>query len=110
MWEVKFAKLLDKKNIKWEYTKDIFQYSYLGKIHHYNPDFYLVDFDLYIEIKGYPTERDIAKWTTSNIKNLNIFFGDDLNILGLNIDHKPIKHNIDRFRKKNARLINILVS
>ena len=87
-WEVEFAKLLDEKDIKWIYTNDKFDYVYENKIHKYNPDFYLPEFDTYIEIKGYPIKRDYAKWSTSNINNLNIFFGDDLLKLGLNLDVK----------------------
>lgn len=108
-WEVEFAKLLDKRNINWEYTKHQFDYLYNDEIHKYNPDFYLPEFDTYIEIKGYPTKRDIAKWTTSNIKNLNIFFGDDLIKLGMNLEVKDCYHNIDnKFRAKNLLLMNKL--
>ena len=56
-WEVEFAKLLDEKDIKWIYTNDKFDYVYENKIHKYYPDFYLPEFDTYIEIKGYPTKR-----------------------------------------------------
>lgn len=29
----------------------------------YFPDFYLPNLDLYIEVKGYERERDLAKWS-----------------------------------------------
>lgn len=111
-WEVEFAKILDKKNIKQVYTKDKFDYLYNKEIHKYNPDFYLSEFDTYVEIKGYPTKRDYAKWSTSNINNLNIFFGDDLLKLGLKLD---IKENIYKtipevFRVKNKELLNKLMN
>lgn len=110
-WEVEFAKLLDNKNIKWLYTTDKFDYRYNQEIHKYNPDFYLPEFDTYIEIKGYPTKRDYAKWSTSNIKNLNIFFGDDLLNLGLNLDVKlkGYENVPDKFRIKNQELLNKLM-
>lgn len=41
----------------------------------YFPDFYLPESDMWIEVKGYETERDIAKWESMiNVhkKNLNI--------------------------------------
>lgn len=109
-WEVEFAKLLDEKDIKWIYTNDKFDYVYENEIHKYNPDFYLPEFDTYIEIKGYPTKRDYAKWATSNINNLNIFFGDDLLKLGLNLDVKlkGYKKVPDKFRIKNQELLNKL--
>ena len=109
-WEVEFAKLLDEKDIKWIYTNDKFDYVYENKIHKYNPDFYLPEFDTYIEIKGYPTKRDYAKWSTSNINNLNIFFGDDLLKLGLNLDVKLKGYEkvTDKFRIKNQELLNKL--
>ena len=40
-----------------------FQYEYEGKTRNYYPDFYLVEDDKYVEIKGYETEKDRAKWT-----------------------------------------------
>lgn len=109
-WEVEFAKLLDEKDIKWIYTNDKFDYVYENKIHKYNPDFYLPEFDTYIEIKGYPTKRDYDKWSTSNINNLNIFFGDDLLKLGLNLDVKLKGYEKvpDKFRIKNQELLNKL--
>lgn len=37
-------------------------------VHLYFPDFYLSDYDIYIEVKGYKRERDICKWNA--VKNL----------------------------------------
>jgi hypothetical protein len=48
-WEVKYAKWLDSKNIKWEYEKDTFKL----KDTTYIPDFYLNDKNMYVEIKGF---------------------------------------------------------
>lgn len=50
-------------NIKWQRNKDSFAYTFQGKERRYTPDFYLIDDDVYIEIKGYKTEKDDAKWT-----------------------------------------------
>lgn len=36
--------------------------------HLYFPDFYLPDYNLYVEVKGYETERDRCKWAV--VKNL----------------------------------------
>lgn len=54
-WEVKYAKYLDKQDIKWLYESKPFD---LGSTT-YTPDFYLPAKDLYIEIKGW--WRDTAK-------------------------------------------------
>jgi len=54
-WEVKYAKWLDKRRIKWQYEPKAFD---LGKTT-YTPDFYLPESNIYIEIKGW--WRDDAK-------------------------------------------------
>lgn len=54
-WEVKFAQWCDKNNIIWLYESKTFD---LGNTT-YTPDFYLPEFHLYIEIKGF--WRDDAK-------------------------------------------------
>lgn len=39
----------------------------------YTPDFYLPDLDLYIEVKGYETDKDRSKWSqfTNNLEVWN---------------------------------------
>lgn len=54
-YEVAYAKWLDRQGIKWLYEPKTFD---LGNTT-YTPDFYLPEFDLYIEIKGW--WRDDAK-------------------------------------------------
>jgi len=54
-WEVNFAQWCDLSGIKWEYESKTFD---LGDTT-YTPDFYLSEFDLWIEVKGY--WRDDAK-------------------------------------------------
>jgi hypothetical protein len=64
-WEWKFAKYLDDNNIEWKRPKDKFYYEY-EKLNsgfgYYIPDFYLVKENRYVEIKGYETDKDRAKW------------------------------------------------
>lgn len=62
-WELKYARYLDLHEIKWIRNKDSFAYEYGGKERKYTPDFYLPDTDEYVEIKGYKTEKDDAKWS-----------------------------------------------
>jgi hypothetical protein len=48
--------------------------------------FYLLDSDEYIEIKGYKTEKDVAKWEQfSNDRKLKVFMHQDLIQLGIDI-------------------------
>jgi len=60
-WELLFAKWLDSNNIKWTNKFDGFQYEWNG-IRTYFPDFYLVDINKYVEVKGFIRDRDIEKW------------------------------------------------
>lgn len=61
-WEYNVANYLIENNIRW--TNDIkpFNYIWNDKNHLYFPDFYLIDYNLYIEVKGYQREKDLAKW------------------------------------------------
>jgi hypothetical protein len=61
-WEIAVAKFMDSKNINWIRNKTGFPYLYIGSIHSYFPDFYLPDFNFYIEVKGYETDKDHEKW------------------------------------------------
>lgn len=61
-WELQYAKYLDENNIKWERPKEKFPYMFENKNSSYTPDFYLTETDEYIEIKGYETDKDRAKW------------------------------------------------
>ena len=54
-WERDFAVRLDEMGIAWKkitQKKDTLQYTMNDKTRHYSPDFYLEEFDTYIEIKG----------------------------------------------------------
>lgn len=66
-WELYFARWCDSENIKWEKNKKGFSYEWNGERIYY-PDFYLEDFNLYVEIKGYERERDKEKW--KSVQNL----------------------------------------
>lgn len=58
-WEANFAKWLDLSEIKWLYEPRGFNLFIKNKKTKYYPDFYLPEFDLWIEVKGY--WRDDAK-------------------------------------------------
>ena len=83
-WELNYAKWLDANQIKWQRCKDSFLYEYEGKTRRYTPDFYLVDTDEYIEIKGYKTDKDDAKWSQfPKYRTLVILLENDLKAIGV---------------------------
>lgn len=61
-WEVKTAKWLDDKNIEWQYEPQAHPYVFEGRDRLYFPDFYLPEHNVYLEVKGFETEQDRAKW------------------------------------------------
>ena len=62
-WELKTAKWLDSQFLKWKNEPQGFPYIWKDKERLYFPDFYLPDLDVYIEVKGYKTEKDDANWS-----------------------------------------------
>ena len=106
-WEVEFAKFLDKKDLKWiRNTTMYFEYIWKNKKHKYYPDFYLPDFDIFVEIKGLPTERDYAKWDQCSSK-LDIYDGLDLYKLGIIKEYEFNKNSIvkESYKYKNITLL-----
>lgn len=68
-WEVAVAMWLDSRGINWQYEPKTFDFD----IFTYTPDFYLPDLELWIEVKGYWTEKAMKKflrfkelWPSSN--------------------------------------------
>jgi hypothetical protein len=56
--EVIYAKYLDSIGVNWLYEPKIFK---LSNGLRYNPDFYLLDSNLWVEVKGYLTEQESVK-------------------------------------------------
>lgn len=71
-WEVKLAEFLDHNKIDWERNRVGYKYVFDGKERNYFPDFFLPSFDVYVEVKGYETEKDGAKWKQFPFKLLII--------------------------------------
>lgn len=62
-WELKVVQYLDSLGVTWRRNKTRFKYLNLeNKISHYTPDFYVEEWNAYIEIKGYETDLDRCKW------------------------------------------------
>jgi ubiquitin len=61
-WEVEVATVLDSKGINWIRPKSIKWVDSTGKSRLYYPDFYLIDYDLYLDPKNpYCMSKDIDK-------------------------------------------------
>lgn len=67
---------------KWDRVKEPFKYYWNNNWHFYYPDFYLVEFDYYIEVKGYETNRDKAKW--NSVENLIVIKQKEINSIKKN--------------------------
>ena len=67
-WEVAMAKRLDKLNIRWDRDESIkiHYQNEKGKNKNYIPDFYLPEFKLFIEVKGYWT--DTARYKMKDVQ------------------------------------------
>jgi hypothetical protein len=55
-WERDIATKFEQLNIRWiklKTNKDMLKYEMNGKIRSYTPDFYLPDYDMYVEVKGF---------------------------------------------------------
>lgn len=61
-WEVLFYKWCNENNIQCERGKKHFYYTWMESEHLYFPDFFLPEYNLWVEIKGYKTQKDICKW------------------------------------------------
>lgn len=90
-WELKVAMTLKSAGISYTNILDPIEYQWQNRSHLYFPDFYLNEHDLYLEVKGYERERDLAKWRA--VKNLvvlkkpeimNLDVSNIRNILGIN--------------------------
>jgi hypothetical protein len=86
-WELDFYKWCEKHNIFCIRNSVGFQYEFHG-IRTYYPDFFLPELNIYVEIKGYETEKDKAKWKNFPKKLVKIF-----------------KKDIDLIRKDSYNLI-----
>ena len=85
-WELLVAQYLDSNNIKWERPRKGFEYIWNNGKHTYYPDFYLTDYNVYIEVKGFEIERDYIKW--KSLSNLIIIKYKEIN------DIKNSQYNI----------------
>ncbi len=60
-WEVIFYNWAKSVGLNPTRPQESFPYTWNG-VRRYHPDFYISALDLYVEVKGYETDRDRAKW------------------------------------------------
>jgi hypothetical protein len=60
-WEVDFYLWAKEEGLNPRRPTEAFKYEWNGE-RWYHPDFYIESKDLYVEVKGYETDRDRAKW------------------------------------------------
>lgn len=89
-YELAFATALKNKNIKWEYEK---RFELIDDVWH--PDFYLSEYDLYIEVKG---------WLTENAKRKMIKFKNEYPNIKLRILEKK---DIDLFLDTDISITDV---
>jgi hypothetical protein len=75
-WEVKVAEFLNEKNIGWTNIVSPTSYYWNDDWHLYFPDFYLKEYNLYLEVKGYERDRDKCKWSHFPFELLKIKLTD----------------------------------
>lgn len=61
-WELDFYKWAKDQGLEPKKPTKAFKYHYQGE-RWYHPDFYIEKLNAYVEIKGYETDKDRAKWT-----------------------------------------------
>ena len=86
-WEELFVNFCLGNNIEIEQPHTPFSYIFEDRSRAYYPDFYLPEYDLYIEVKGYETDKDKAKWY--HLQNTH---GKNLMVIKLN-EITSIKNN-----------------
>lgn len=87
-WEVELAKWFDINDIVWVRNKESFPYVF-DKQRRYTPDFYLPNIDCFVEVKGWRTPKDEAKWKCfPHDRKLVILSGSDLQALGIDVEVK----------------------
>lgn len=90
-WELKMAMWFDSNSIEWVRNKRSFPYIF-DRERRYTPDFFLPNVGCYVEVKGWATLKDEAKWRDFPKElQLLILRGEDLLNLGLDIEVKKQK-------------------
>lgn len=89
-WELFIAERLNQHGIKWFRGNALKYRDHNNMTHRYSPDFYLPDKNVFIEVKGYFSERDRTKMCLTVLQN-------DVSIILVDTYwyHKLIKNEIE---------------
>lgn len=79
-WELIVADFLHDLKIEFTNILDPIEYIWSedNKTHLYFPDFYLLKFDKYIEVKGFVRQRDKDKWLHIDREKLIVLYAEDI--------------------------------
>lgn len=95
--EIEVAKVMDNLNIKWYRNTNGFPYIDLdGNNRKYYPDFYVEDYNYYIEYKGWVTDVMTHKMNEAKINNnlnLLIIYSNEKRYRDLGLNLKQLKDN-----------------
>ena len=91
-WEVKVAKFMDEKDIIWEYEPETFR---VAENLTYLPDFYLPEYGIYLEVKGYFRRP-------SQLEKFNLFASNYI-IMLIRKDQMKDLNSIVRFINENSQ-------
>ena len=83
-WEKKAVEFFNNNKINWERNNKGFKYKFEKIERTYFPDFYLKDLDIFVEVKGYETKKDKAKWKYFPLK-LIILRKKEIESLNINL-------------------------
>lgn len=75
-WEVDFYKWAKEQGLDPKRPNEAFKYTWNGERWYY-PDFYIESLNTYVEVKGYETDRDRAKWAAFP-KRLRVIKKEDI--------------------------------
>jgi hypothetical protein len=101
-WEIKVADYLTKYNINWYYEKEWLD---IGENKHYLPDFFLPDYEYYIEVKGRIKKEDLEINKLANEKYKVLFWdGKELLKRGIidNSGDTEVNRKYKGRKRKNA--------
>lgn len=88
LWELKVANWLNDNNRLWTNKIEPYKYYWNDNWHLYFPDFLLLDSNVLIEVKGYETDRDHAKWESVD-KQLIVIKKKDMMSLDVILNLNP---------------------
>lgn len=79
-WELQFYQWCQNNNVNVVRNVEGFKYNWNGE-RTYFPDFYLPEHNAYVEVKGFKTERDDAKWSQFPKKLITVIKVDIISII-----------------------------